>query len=123
MTQTHDAETVDLQRINSLARILMATWQKVDPNSNVSLHPASYTANFADMARAALSAMPPQEVSVQEAAKLLPRNEGDGGWVLDTDLTFGVSAEIQRAGWDCTPEIVELAMLAAERALAQEPKQ
>lgn len=44
--------------VNALAIVLMKAWGKADPNSGVSQHPASYTANFADMARAALASTP-----------------------------------------------------------------
>ena len=41
--------------VNDLANLLLETWKRVDPNSGVAKHPASYVANFADMARAALT--------------------------------------------------------------------
>ncbi len=37
--------------LNELALRMQATWQRVDPDSTVTRFPASYTANFADMAR------------------------------------------------------------------------
>lgn len=37
--------------VNALAQRMIATWKRVDPDSNVMRYPASYIANFADMAR------------------------------------------------------------------------
>lgn len=38
--------------VNRIALLLKATWERVDPNSDVAKYPASYVATFADMARA-----------------------------------------------------------------------
>lgn len=37
--------------INRVAKLLMETWYRVDPSSTVTKEPASYVANFADMAK------------------------------------------------------------------------
>lgn len=47
---------VGADELNRLAIHLMLTWGDVDPDSAVSKYPASYVANFADMARAILDA-------------------------------------------------------------------
>jgi len=39
-------------RVNKLAQLMIDTWKRVDPNSGVAKHTASYVATFADMARA-----------------------------------------------------------------------
>lgn len=58
---THDAETVE-----RMAMVISAQcWEKTEGEWQPSISQAM------DMARAALSAMPPQEVSVQQAAKVL----------------------------------------------------
>lgn len=52
--------------VDNLATILFNEWKRVDPRSNVALHPASYMATFADMARVALGvvvAVPPLDLS------------------------------------------------------------
>jgi hypothetical protein len=38
--------------INEMAMVMFNEWVRVDPDSNVAKNPASYMANFADMARA-----------------------------------------------------------------------
>ena len=40
------------------------------------------------------------------------------GWTLCTDLTDLVSEKIRGDGWEVTPEVVEIAMLEAEKLLA-----
>lgn len=63
MTQTHDAETVE--------RVAAVMWES---RNGTNFEDASNTALvtiYRDLARAALSAMPAQEVTVQEAAKVL----------------------------------------------------
>lgn len=42
--------------LNHMAVIMMEIWGKVDPQSNVAQHPASYISNFADMAQALIDA-------------------------------------------------------------------
>jgi hypothetical protein len=51
-----------------------------------------------------------------EAARL-PRPECASTWTLDPKFVMQVTHEINRIGWDTCMEVVELAMLAAERAL------
>ena len=46
--------------VNDLAILLMVEWGSVDPRSSVAQHPASYVANFADMARAVLKSREPR---------------------------------------------------------------
>jgi hypothetical protein len=41
--------------IDRVAKILLAAWMMADPTSDVALHPASYVATFADMARAIIA--------------------------------------------------------------------
>ena len=43
--------------VGQLATLMMATWQRTDPNSKVARHMTSYVATFADMARDVLSAL------------------------------------------------------------------
>lgn len=38
--------------IDRVAKILIAAWAKAEPTHPVTLHPVSYVATFADMARA-----------------------------------------------------------------------
>ncbi|EMG53116.1 hypothetical protein WYI_13797 [Ochrobactrum sp. CDB2] len=38
--------------VNRIAELLLATWKQADPKSSVALHPVSYVATFADMAKA-----------------------------------------------------------------------
>ncbi len=38
--------------VNRIAELLLDAWQKADPKSSVALHPVSYVATFADMAKA-----------------------------------------------------------------------
>ena len=40
------------REVNRVATLLLDTWKRVDPQSGVAMHTASYIANFADMARA-----------------------------------------------------------------------
>jgi hypothetical protein len=42
--------------VNHLAKILMEAWAKAEPSHGVTLHPTSYIATFADMARAVVDA-------------------------------------------------------------------
>jgi hypothetical protein len=49
----------------------------------------------------------------------LPRPEYVSTWTLDPGFVERVTREINRDGWEATMEVVELAMLAAERALAE----
>lgn len=49
----------------------------------------------------------------------LPRPEYGSTWTLDPGFVERVTREINRDGWEATMEVVELAMLAAERALAE----
>lgn len=44
-----------LAEVNRIATLLFETWKRVDPNSGVAKYPASYMANFADMARAVVA--------------------------------------------------------------------
>lgn len=50
-SQAHNAFLRRLE-VNRIAALLLDTWKRVDPNSGVAKHPASYVATFADMARA-----------------------------------------------------------------------
>jgi hypothetical protein len=49
--------------VGDLAKLLLDTWKRVDPKSNVALYPESYVANFADMARAVLAAQGTQKAA------------------------------------------------------------
>jgi hypothetical protein len=49
--------------VGDLAKLLLDTWKRVDPKSNVALYPESYVANFADMARAVLAAQGTQKAT------------------------------------------------------------
>lgn len=57
--------------VDGLARVLHAAWSKAEPSHRVTLHPESYWATFADMARAAFDAsqMPVDEQACVEADK------------------------------------------------------
>lgn len=48
-------EPSELDPISSLQIALMRAWAENDPNSTVSLYPASFVEGFRDMAKAALS--------------------------------------------------------------------
>lgn len=51
----------------------------------------------------------------------LPRASKDSTWDLDPNMVMKVSHEIERNhGWEATMEVVELAMLAAEKILKKE---
>lgn len=55
--------------VDRIARVLIAAWAKAEPSHGVTLHPTSYVATFADMARAALEAMPaPAPLSADDVA-------------------------------------------------------
>ena len=45
----------DRAEVNRVAHLLFDTWKRVDPTSGVAKYPASYIANFADMARAIIA--------------------------------------------------------------------
>jgi hypothetical protein len=48
----------------------------------------------------------------------LPRPDGASTWTLDFDFVEEVTKQIRGEGWDATMEVVELAMLAAEKFIA-----
>lgn len=66
--------------VDRIAKVLMETWYRVDPKSDVTLYPASFVANFADMARAVIAATPkpsPDRVMDGEAIRAaLPQTIG-----------------------------------------------
>lgn len=45
----------DADQVNAIAWTLMAAFYKAEPNSNITKHPVSFVATFADMARAVVS--------------------------------------------------------------------
>lgn len=53
LNKLNDRQKTD--EINRLANLLFDTWKRVDPKSGVALYPASYMANFADMAGAIIT--------------------------------------------------------------------
>ena len=49
----------------------------------------------------------------------LPRAPAGSTWELDPQMLMGVSHDIERQGWEATMEVVEMAMLEAEKMLTQ----
>lgn len=43
------------ERVSRFAKVLMEAWAKAEPKHGVTLHPVSYVATFADMARAVIA--------------------------------------------------------------------
>lgn len=66
-------ESIDLDDVNRLANVMLDTWKRVDPNSAVAKYPASYIANFADMARAILALSPAPDADTV----MVPRDAGE----------------------------------------------
>jgi len=54
---TRERDAVEALDVDTLAKILLDEWCRVDPKSNVAMYPVSYVATFADMARAVLAAI------------------------------------------------------------------
>lgn len=58
-----------------------------------------------------------RDEAVGAMAERLPRPKDASIWTLDPDFVMKVTHDIDREGWEATMEVVELAMLEAERAL------
>gem|GEM_PF-6720722 len=60
------------------------------------------------------------DTTLIERAKVarLPRPKYESTWEIDPDFLLSVTHDIEKQGWDAEMEVVELAMLAAERDLA-----
>lgn len=71
-------------------------------------------------AEAAEAAIPVAYQMALEESLPLPRPDGASTWKLDPEFVMDVAHAIQREeGWDTSMEVVELAMLAAERRMLE----
>ncbi len=77
--------------INHIAQILIDAWAKAEPDHGVTLHPVSYVATFADMARAVVEDQGRPRISHTGEGKVLVQHTADDLEALiysqfDTDL-------------------------------------
>lgn len=85
--------------VDRIAQLLLDTWIKVDPKSNVALHPASYVATFADMARAVLEDLASKPADAGTASRYLvtPLVFGDTFFVIHSSGSYSFFADEEEA--------------------------
>ena len=84
-----------VNEVNRIAELLLDAWKKADPKSSVALHPTSYVATFADMAKAII-----EDRNTRPAAPVvgLERFYPTGEDVIDHDGDFaGVRVVMERS--------------------------
>lgn len=117
-TDAAEVRALKVQEIDRIATLLLNEWKRVDPSSGVALHPASYIANFADMARVVIA----DRTTIAEASEARAREVLISQICADSPTLFpnGVREAVEKdmAAVMLRPSRVIAAMLAFATAEA-----
>ncbi|MBB4618638.1 hypothetical protein [Sphingomonas abaci] len=90
-TDAAEARAREVREIDRIGTLLLNEWKRVDPSSGVALHPTSYIANFADMARVVIA----DRLATAEAASGAGEREWRGHYEAMADAAGALKDAIR----------------------------